>query len=91
MNIRKARVRHAKLRAMQRVGLNISKGTLEQIARMIQSGRAVFVARQSLSRTIWDVELQGKTIRVVYYKPTKQILTFLPREEKGQGLEPQTL
>lgn len=85
MNIRKSRTRHAKLRAIQRIGKQVSNETLQRLVKQIQYGRAVLVARQSLSRTIWDVELQGKTVRVVYYKPTKQILTFLPRQEKGQG------
>ncbi len=71
---------HARLRAAQRYGLDLSNADEQDLVAQIQSGRARFVASQSHRVTLWDVETRQGPARVCYDKQRKAIITFLPRE-----------
>lgn len=44
--------------------------------------RARMVERQSMNRSVWAVEYEGKTYEVVYDRKRKAIVTFLLRAEE---------
>ena len=76
---------HAFNRCAQRNGVLLTDIELESMCKSIRNQEATFIKRQSNRVTIWDVDLANgtdKTVRVVYDKRTKQIVTFLP-EDKG--------
>lgn len=69
---------HFKTRALQRFGLRISDGALQQIIRQIQSGRAEFIERQSNRITMFRVGLRdGSSARVVYDSKRKTLVTIM--------------
>lgn len=71
---------HAKRRAFQRYGIILTKTLRQRIINIIQSGdrnRFTPVRKQSLTRTVFDVPLDGKTFRVVYDTKRHAIATFL--------------
>lgn len=52
--------------------------THRRIVNVIQSSRSRVVERQSLRVSVHDVDLDGVTVRVVYDRHRKQVVTFLP-------------
>lgn len=64
-NKRKDQARHAQKRANERFGINLSSDRQQILIRQIQQGNAKFVIKQSNRITIFDVEHEGNTIRVV--------------------------
>jgi len=71
---------HAKQRAYQRYGWNLNKHDLNLLAKRIQRGDGRFVERQSNRVTVWDIDINGETARVIYDSQRHQIVTFLPKE-----------
>lgn len=76
----KAQVRHARQRFAERHQLDVSARELGLMVKMIQSGQGTFVRRTSLRASVWDIEFEGRTRRVVYDKHRKTIVTVLPVE-----------
>ena len=69
---------HARQRAVQRYGVNISNRKRREIIGMIHFGVGKFVKRRSVRVTEWEISLGGETLRVLYDKTRKEIVTFLP-------------
>jgi hypothetical protein len=70
---------HAKRRFMERLGVDLKRDVESEIVSRIQRRkRARFVDRQSGRVTIWDVEMKGKWVRVVYDSSRHSIVTVLP-------------
>lgn len=68
---------HAATRLEQRYGFENGWDVAEQITRLIRSNQALFLHRESATRTHWLVEFDGKHIVAVYHKPLKFICTVL--------------
>lgn len=68
---------HARRRALERFGLNMGPVRHAKLVRDVQSGAARFVERQSNRVTVWDADLDGHTVRIIYDGSRKQIVTFL--------------
>lgn len=73
--------RHAKRRALERYGLEITQEKYDQIVKLVQSGKSKFLFRQSHRVSHFLIEFEGKSMRVVYDKQRKTIVTFLPYSE----------
>lgn len=82
----RAQRRHAKERAFQRYGVWCTDQDLDFIVAQIQADEAKFVYRQSRRITLWDVEWADQTVRVVYDKTRKTVVTFLPPDTVGTDL-----
>jgi len=67
---------HARVRLAVRYGLESS--ALDEAVKQIQGGRAHFIESQSHRVSVFDVELRGKQVRVVYDKERGQLITALP-------------
>jgi hypothetical protein len=74
----KTQKRHAKIRALERYAIGLTNQGLDQAVKMIQKGKATFIERQSLRVTVWEMDIDGKRVRVVYDKLRKNLATFLP-------------
>ena len=75
---------HTKRRLQERYNLSINRKTRKEIIRKIQNGDAECVRIDSNARKVFDVEVKGVTVRVMYNKRKKELLTALPREEKNE-------
>jgi len=71
---------HAVRRAAERYGLSMNHRKLRILVDDIQKGRGEFVRRQSHRVSIWRIDVEGHSVRVVYDKLRKTIVTFLPPE-----------
>ena len=69
---------HAKTRALERYDIALNNKDLQAIAKLIQDRKAIFVEKQSLRVTLWDVDYNGIRMRTVYDRHRKQIVTVLP-------------
>ncbi len=70
-------IKHARKRFKKRFQIDINDNQYIQIINKIQKGRAEFIRRQSNRVSVWDVDFEGKLIRVVYDKKTTAIVTAL--------------
>lgn len=83
---------HAKRRASERYGLIINKEMLKECIAMIQNNKAKFLCKTSRTRSLFELTIQGKCVKVVYDKIRKNIATFLPEkirevpDDKGQNI-----
>ena len=75
--------RHAQRRAYERHGLQLTRHDLNEIVRQIQAGKAHFVERQSHRVSLFDIDIDGRSARVVYDKQRKTIVSFLPAETES--------
>ena len=66
--------RHTKKRAAERFGMAVN---IDELSKLIQENRGIFVERQSLRVTVWDVEYNGTVLRVVYDKKRGMPVTIL--------------
>jgi len=73
-----ARRKHARVRAVERYGIELTKKTRREILLLIRQGKILQSRRISTSRSIHKVEYQGQTIVLVYSRTTKDIVTVLP-------------
>jgi hypothetical protein len=76
--IRESTNRHAKYRCLQRYGFELNSQKRYEVIRQIQNNRAKFVESQSNSRSIFLVEIDNASVKVVYDKNRKVIRTVLP-------------
>lgn len=79
---------HSQERANERYGLDLSKRALNAISSTIRMKQATFISRVSPDRTIWDVSYNGQTLRVVYSKRHKAVVTVLPNNHSPQADSP---
>ena len=70
---------HTRRRFEERVGMFYSKKLENIIVSNIQHGLSKHIKTQSRTRTIHDVSVRGKELRVVYDKQRGTIVTVLPR------------
>lgn len=82
MSKAQANSKHARKRAKQRVGVDLGPVRTQQIIDDIQSAKGNFVGRQSKSRTVWRVDIEGTTRWVIYCRRTKTLVTVLDYEPK---------
>lgn len=85
MKKKKSQRLHFRRRALERVGFAIGERAIREMVRRIQEGEATFVRRQSNRVTLWEVEVpeeDGRKVRCVYDKRTKEIVTVLPTVEE---------
>jgi len=79
VNKTKAMRRHARVRALERAGIEMGRATRLEIVGAIRAGQSTFVRRQSLRVSVHDVVLaDGPKVRVVYDKTRTEIVTVLP-------------
>ncbi len=70
---------HARQRALERYGLDLTDDDLEVLVRRVQAGTDVTLFdKQSHRVTTWIMNVRGITCRVVYDKTRKTIVSFLP-------------
>ena len=74
---RKNQIRHAFQRFEKRFDICLNDNQYNQLVNRIKKGKAEFVKRQSNRITIWDLEFEGQSVRVVYDKNTSAIVTAL--------------
>lgn len=83
MNKQKAQRRHARIRALERAGIELSDAKRAEIIGLIRSGKSTMVQKQSLRVSVHDVTLRdgGGRVRVVYDRKRHELVTFLPPDE----------
>lgn len=72
---------HARQRARERYGLELTDQDIERIGAEIELGRlgcAEFIENQGGYRSLWLVGLNGKDAVVAYNERTHRVATFLP-------------
>lgn len=80
----KAQKAHAKRRAFERLGIDLSKEEYRGIVAQIRNGRAKFLERQSLRVSLWAVDVVGAQAVAVYDKQRKTVATLLTFEMFNQ-------
>ena len=77
---------HARRRFQERFGIFLTKELKAEILQTIHKGFASFVEKQSNRISLFDVTIKGSTIRVVYDKVRKNIVSALwPEGVDGDG------
>ena len=76
-------IRHAIKRAHERYGLNLEPKDLAELVRRIRQNEAVLVRRTSVRAAVYDAEISCHTVRVVYDRNRRSIVTFLERDDEG--------
>lgn len=69
---------HAKKRFNQRTNITFSKKVNKDLVRLIQNGKTECIEITSNTRTIHIVDYNGETLKIVYDKLRKTIVTVLP-------------
>ena len=80
----KCQTRHAKYRAYQRFSVALTDDDIASIIASIQSGDAVFVARESKRVTVFEVEANDRKMFAVYDTKRHTIATFLTHDMIGR-------
>jgi hypothetical protein len=76
---------HASRRSLERHGVWLTSAVQRDIVRQIQSKTAaVFVERQSLRITVWDVVYNERKFRVVYDSKRHTLVTVLPPPNESE-------
>ncbi len=77
---RVSRTQHAKRRALQRYGIEVSNQDLRRMVAIIQRGDGEIIERRSSTKTAYKIYCDwfDKHLKVGYSSSTKQITTFLP-------------
>ena len=78
MNKKRAQMRHARRRAKQRYGLDLSTDQLRAIANRIKDGRASLLRSCSNRVGIYQVPYQQQLLVVAYDRKRGQVSSFLP-------------
>ncbi len=73
--------RHAKERAWERYGIELRLQDLNRIVEDIKAGRSQPVRKVSNTRSVHDVKIGSRTIRVAYDRKRGQVVTVLPPPE----------
>jgi len=71
---------HVKRRAEERYGVQLKDNDLKRIVGMIRKGKVISREKQTLTRDICVVELNGQKFRVIYSHTQKMLITVLPWE-----------
>lgn len=75
-------IRHCSRRFCERFGIYLDNNTQHKIIQQIQKGKAKFVERQSLRITVFEIEIEGELVKIVYDKIRKTIVTALYPERE---------
>lgn len=73
--------RHSVRRALQRYKIELTRDRRKNIIKLIQNGEGHLIERQSRRLSLWSVNVPGLgcgTVKVIYDKNRKEIVTFLP-------------
>lgn len=70
--------RHFRVRLLQRYGIAL-RDRYSELNRRIRDGDATFIAKESGTRTHWDIAIDGQPVRVVYNRKLSALVTALPR------------
>lgn len=74
-----AQTLHAQRRFAERTNLPLTRELRRKLVSMIHEQKNVrFVERQSNRITVWEAEVEGQFIHIVYDKERKNIVTVLP-------------
>lgn len=73
-------VKHARKRALSRLGIVLTKGENKSIVKQIRSGRATFIKFGANGKKIFEVTRYDKTFAVVYDPKIHRIVTVLRSE-----------
>lgn len=79
---------HAKRRAFERYGLILNRRALWEIGERVRRGDVVKSWRQSCTRQKVVMEVGGVAVLLVYDKPRRQVITFLPMWRTAHNLAP---
>lgn len=79
----KAQRKHAKRRARERYGLDLTSHDFQMIINAIRKRKSIPIKRQSCRISHHMVLYKRRWLRVVYDKNRRQIVTFLPNEFYG--------
>lgn len=75
---------HARKRCWQRLGFNLSRKMEKQIIGTIKKKKHILIGKcENPNRILCDVDMEGRTIRVVYDKDLDQVVTVLFRNKKS--------
>lgn len=77
-----AQLIHAKKRATERFGVSLTKEDLRWMVFQIQSRKAEFKGKYSLTKSLFIVTVNGVKVPVIYDKQRQQIATILPENAK---------
>lgn len=77
---KRAEIKHALRRAMERYGLHLTEQDLNLIRKAIQAGASQCVNKQTWRVSVHDLRYMDTDIRVVYDKERKSIVSFLTHE-----------
>ena len=78
MKKEKQQRQHAKVRFIQRLGVNLTSQLHNELTRQIQSGKLQCIEKQSNRVSVFLMEVEGQEAKIVYDKNTKNIVTVLP-------------
>lgn len=73
-----SQVNHARIRANQRYGINLSEHDYNAMCSIIDKGDSIIVNKQSNRITIHQLNWNDQKIHVAYDKIRQTIVTFLP-------------
>lgn len=77
----RARV-HARRQCRERLGVKLTRNLRGRIVSQLLSGRAEFVQMGNKPlRTIWRVDLNGETVRVVYDERIREVVSLWSERE----------
>jgi hypothetical protein len=80
----KNQILHARRRAKERAGIDLTPDLRRQLINDIQKGRAKFMWSQSNRVSVWRVFLAGKKFLAIYDKDRHSIVTFLYTRRPGE-------
>ena len=83
--MRRAKVseRHAAARMVERYGASVSFHELRQA---IKKGRSIYLSRQSTTRSVAAVIIEGKVVPFIINRIAKRVITVLTREQAEERL-----
>lgn len=72
---------HTAVCAALRYEISLDEQKQSAIVESIQKNECEFVERQSRSRSLWKVVIEGKTVGVVYDRRFKALVTTIPPDD----------
>lgn len=73
---------HFKRRLKERYGIKISNCQYHKLIKDVQTGKAMSLRSQSKTRTIFELDIQGKPVIVVYSKSQHNLVTALKQTHR---------
>lgn len=77
---------HAKRRALQRYALNLDNQKQDEVVKIIQKGKGIFLRRDSIRVAVFAVRFEGMLLKVVYDSQRKTLASVLPMSEDELSL-----